>query len=308
MTRHANTSATCPRCGRTFPTSAMVRTSSAKRGEGSSYICAECAATNDRYHATNDKIVGADKVNEVYCGIEYESSFSDEYARNAMFEYHFIPTHDSSLNSEGNGARYGWYDGNSCEYVSALMKGLNRASKFALTCDRLIAEGHLKVNESCGTHFHVSIDSMKDARGRKVYMSYIRRFCNSLFVPLTRELEHDPETCRKVFGRTLNSWARPITESTRFESHDDRYHFINCLADNNIEFRLNRFTSGKQYQNLMKMEVEMVKCIVKNFCEPFQNAPTDTRRYPNKTALRRHNAKKTAEKLVKIYRKYSANI
>lgn len=298
--------ATCTRCNSVFPVSEMVGTTSAKRGENVAYICRRCATVNESYHTNNDKVLGTDKVNQVFCGIEGEFSYSDEYARNVMFEYGFIPTHDCSIESEGYGSRYGW-DGNTCEYVSGLMKGLNRASKWALSCDRLMADGHLKVNNSCGTHFHVSIDSMKDAYGNKTYMGYIRRFYNSLFVPLCEAMQANPDATVVLFGRYFTGYAKAINMATTQRYHDDRYYFINCLAENNVEFRLNRFVNGKQYQNLMKMEVEMVKCIVKNFCEHFNDTEIDSRRYPNMTAYRKHKAQMTAKKLVGIFEKYSAN-
>lgn len=294
--------AKCSCCGGTFPVSAMVGTVSAKRGGNVEYMCAECARRNRNYHATNSKVMGTDKANEVLVGIESENSFSDDYARNTMFEYGFIPTHDSSLRSDGSGNRYGW-DGNTCEYVSALMKGLNRASKWALTCDRLMADGHLKVNDSCGTHFHVSIDSMKDSHGNMTYNGYIRRFYHSLFIPLNRAMAENPEATKNLFGRYFGHYCEAITESAQPEY--DRYLWINVINNSNIEFRLNRFVSGKQYQALMKMEVEMVKCIITNFCEHFNDTPDDARRYPTKTAYRKHKAEVTASKLVKIFKKYA---
>ena len=71
-------------------------------------------------------------------------------------------------------------------------------------------------------------------------------------LPLTEELEANPELTKKVFGRYFTSYAKKITETATQKFHGDRYYWINCMADSNIEFRLNRFTSGKQYQNLMK--------------------------------------------------------
>ena len=299
--------ATCSCCGRQFLVADMVGTTSAKRGGRVEYMCSECATRNRSYHVQNNKVLGTDKVNEVYCGIEFESSFSDEYARNVMFEYGFIPTHDGSLRSDNSGQRYGYWDRNSCEYVSGLMKGLNRASKFALSCDRLINDGQLKVNSSCGTHFHISIDSMKDVHGNKTYMGYIRRFYNSLFVPLCEEMKAHPDETAALFGRYFTGYAKEISMATTQKWHEDRYYFINCMADTNIEFRLNKFVSGKQYQALMKMEVEMVKAVVTNFCEHFNDTDFDRRRYPKKTAYRKHKAEVAAKKLVKIFRKY-ANI
>jgi hypothetical protein len=281
----------------------MVGTTSRKRGNRVEYMCTRCATQNEHYHTSNNVETGTRKRHEVKVGIEKETSYTDEYARNVLFEYGFIPTHDGSLRTEGDGMRYGWSDGNTCEYVSPLMNGLNKASKFALTCDYLMSEGHLKVNSSCGTHFHVSVNDMKDEHGMKTYMGYIRRFYHSLFIPLTEEMKANPSTTERMFGRTFTGYAKEITMNASPES--DRYLWINVLADNNIEFRLNRFTSGKQYQNLMKMEVEMIKCIVTNFCEHFMDTDWDRTRYEKRTHYRKHKADVTAKKLVAIYKKYA---
>jgi len=331
----ARTNATCTYCGGEFPVAEMIGTTSAKRGKNVAYMCQRCATSNQHYHASNNEVLGTDKQNLVFCGIEFECSYSDEYARNAMFEYRFMPTHDSSLDSEGYGNRYG-RDGNTTEYVSGLMKGLNRASKFALTCDYLVSNGHLSVNYSCGTHFHVSINSMKDGNGEKRYMGYIRRYYHSLFEPLAKAMRENPEKTEEIFGRYFTDYARDIEPRIETRTNEQgveeevvihadensRYNFVNVKNNSNIEFRLNKFVSGKQYQNLMKMEVEMVKCIVTNFCEHFTTKTTeiDARRYykqqhfkdtgeklPSKDSFRKHKAQVTAKKLVAIFEKY-ANI
>lgn len=322
---HGRTHAECSCCGNLFPIETMTRTISRRRGNRGRLMCHECATRNLNYHAQNDLVVGTCKVHEVLEGIEWECSYTDDFARSAIFEYDFIPTHDGSLRSDGEGMRYGYWDENTCEYVSPIMNGLNKASKFALTCEYLIDNGHMMLNDSCGTHFHVSVNSMKDANGSNVghnsYMDMVRRFYHSLFIPLTMEMKADRETTKRVFGRYFQSdYCKEINLSSRPES--DRYLWVNVKANNNIEFRLNKFTGAKQYQNLMKMEVEMVKCIVKNFCEHFMDEDIDTKRYfrqnpdgtpmlvngeriPSKTAYRRHKAEVTAQKLVRIYKKYA---
>lgn len=297
--------AKCTRCGRSFPVRDMVAAESSRRNGANAYICSHCNSVNEYYHTTNRNIVGTDKANKVLCGIEFECSFSDEVARNALFEYKFIPTHDCSIVSEGMGRRYGG-DGNACEYVSGLMKGLNRPSKFALTAEKLIAEGHLKVNDSCGTHFHVSIDSMRDKNGNATYIEYIRRFYHSLFVPLTEVMAANEEKTKKLFGRTFGHYCRSIDRFAR--PTENRYLWVNVINTSNIEFRLNRYVNAKQYQALMKMEVDMVKCIVANFCEHFNDMDFDRNRYATRTAYRKHKADVTAQKLVKLFEKYAATI
>lgn len=294
--------AKCQCCESVDFTVNMVKTSLAKRGGANAYMCQRCARENRQYHTSNNEIQGKQKVNAVSTGIEWEMSFSDDYARNTLFAYGLIPTHDCSLRSEGDGSRYGW-DGNACEYVTGIMQGLNIASKMCATIDTLIRDGHASINNSCGTHFHVSINSMRDEHGAKTYMGYIQRFYNSLFVPLCEVMQANPATTERVFGRYFDHHYCTTVNAGTYAG--DRYNFINVTNDSNIEFRLNKFTSAKQYQNLMKMEVEMVQAIVTNFCEHFNDEKIDTRRYENKTAYRKHKAQVTAKKLVKIFEKYA---
>lgn len=296
--------ATCTCCGTVYSVAEMIGTAMPNRGGRKAYMCRRCAELNRSYHTSNNVLQGKAKANAVYVGVECETSYSDGYARNIMFDYGFIPTHDCSLNSDGHGSRYG-YDGNTCEYVSGIMQGLNIVSKWAVTVEKLIDDGHMKINNSCGTHTHISVNSMKDGNGNATYMDYIRRFYHSLFVPLANAMQANPEKARAVFGRYFDShYCMNISE---YSNANNRYNFINVTNNSNIEFRLNKFQSAKQYQSLVKMEAEMVKCIVTNFCEHFMDTEWDRRRYENRTAYRKHKAQVTAGKLVKLYEKYSEN-
>lgn len=283
--------AKCTCCGTVHPVEIMVGTEMPNRGNRKAYMCRECAIRNRYYHTSNNELQGKAKVNQVGVGWELETSFSDDYARNILFEFGMIPTNDSSL----HGSR-------TCEYVSGIQQGLNIGSKMCVTIEKLMQGGHIQINDSCGTHFHVSIDSMKDEHGQQVYMGYIQRFYHSLFVPLANAMYSNPEKTRALFGRFFTGYARHIDESA---NPNNRYNFINVTNNSNIEFRLNRFVNAKQAQTVTKMEVEMVKCIVTNFCEHFNDTDIDTRRYPTKTAYRKHKAQVTANKLVKLFEKYS---
>ncbi len=283
--------AKCTCCETVDFTSNMVKTAMAKRGMANAYMCNRCANQNQYYHSVSNKNRGTQKVNQVFVGTELEVSYNDMYARNTMFEYGLIPTNDCSLS--GN---------RTCEFVTGIQSGLNIASKMAVTIETLINGGHLEINNSCGTHFHVSINAMKDENGNQTYMGYIKRFYHSLFLPLCNEMQANPEVTKAVFGRYFTDYALSFNE---YSSIDNRYLFINVLNNSNIEFRLNKFKTAKQYQNLMKMEVEMVQAIVTNFCEHFNDEKIDSRRYENMTQYRKHKANVTAKKLVKIFKKYA---
>ena len=287
----ARTYAKCTCCGTVHPVESMVATAMPNRGGRNAHMCRDCATRNRYYHTSNTELQGVATRDNTGVGWELETSFSDDYARNILFEYGMIPTNDSSL--RGN---------RTCEYVSGIQQGLNIGSKMCVTIEKLMRDGHLAINDSCGTHFHVSVNSMKDENGQQVYMGYIQRFYHSLFLPLAKAMRENPEKTRNLFGRYFTGYAQDISEHS---SPRDRYLFINVTNNSNIEFRLNKFVSAKQAQAVTKMEVEMVKCIVTNFCEHFNDEPTDARRYPTKTAYRKHKAQVTANKLVKLYEKFA---
>lgn len=284
--------AKCTCCERNYPTNEMVSTPMANRGGRNAYMCTYCATHNNSYHTSNNVKQGKTKANCVGVGIELETSFTTQYARNTLFEYGFIPTYDCSLHGE-----------RTCEYVSGIMQGLNIASKLCVTLDTLIQNSELEINSSCGTHFHVSINAMKDANGEQVYMQYIKRFYHSLFIPLYETMKNHPTPTAEFFGRDFTNYAREINQYT---DADNRYNFINVTNNSNIEFRLNKYVNAKQFQALMKFEVEAVKCIVTNFCEHFNDENIDTTRYANMTEYRTHKAKVTAKKLVKLFTDYAA--
>lgn len=302
----ARNEAVCTCCGRQYPVITMTGTAMPNRGGNAAYFCNDCSR-NRPYHSGNNELQGVPKKNAVGVGNEVETSYHDDFARNVLFEFGCVPTNDGSL-----------YGRRTCEFVSGTQQGLNISSKMWVTLERLIAEGHVEINDTCGTHFHVSIDNMEDASGRKTYMDYIRRYYHSLFIPLTVAMQDNPEKTKKLFGRYFSdSYAKRINEYS--DPYRDRYLFINAKHDNRIEFRINKFVTAKQAQTMTKMEVEMVKCIITNFCEHFNTpkAEIDAKRYfrivngrkvASKDKFRKHKADVTAAKLVKLFHKYADSL
>ena len=83
---------------------------------------------------------------------------------------------------------------------------------------------------------------------------------------------------------------------------------FNLQHDNTIEFRQAKFANAKQYATMAKFSRDVVSCIIKNFIEHFNEHPKDTRRYPTIKEYRLHKAQVTANKLVALYEKYTANV
>ncbi len=290
--------AKCTRCGVIMVAASMVATGCANRGVNKrSFMCPECAKTNERYGARNNKEVGGVE-NGLRYGIEFESTASTEYFRNMMFRYDYIATHDGSLNSTGERrytvGRNGWYTESSCEYVSATNKGLKRFAKQFLEIEKCHNEGHVEWDDSCGTHCHISINNMENGE-----MSMIRAYYNSLFMPLQAVMTANPVKTEEFFGRYFSySFAREITENTRMreEDHDDRYAWINAVHNSNIEFRLNKFRTADQMLTCIKFETWVVKTILNNFTSKYNSIPRTERKQ-----LAVKTANKLAKKLESIY-------
>ena len=257
-----------------------------RRGKaGHAYICDFHYRQNESYYTKNNNKQGTTKKNAFTIGVEFETSFSTEKARIEFMQSGYLPTHDSTVN---------------CEYKSPIFNGLNSLSKHCVTFERLINENQLQVNNDCGTHLHIGNTEYLN----RETLEYIRRFYHSLFIPLSEAMKENPQATERLFGRSLGYWNRPITENTNAREHTN---FINMQHDFTIEFRTCKFINAKQYMNCAKFCVDCVTTIINNFVEHFNDEPTDARRYPTKTAYRKHKAQVTAKKLVKLFEKYSNN-
>lgn len=294
--------ARCTRCGMVARTSEMVATGCANRGINKrSFMCPECAETNENYGARNNVEVGGVN-NGLRYGIELETTMSTEYFRNMMFRYGYIATHDCSLNNTGERiytvGHNGWSTESSCEYVSATNKGLKRFAKQFIEIEKCMEDGAVEMDYSCGTHCHISIDNMQNGEMKK-----IRAYYQSLFMPVQEVMIDNPEKTQRFFGRYFSvQYAKKITEDSRMRedgtpnSHNDRYHWINAMHNSNIEFRLNKFVTANQMLECIKFETWMVKTIVNNFTNKYNDVPREERK-----ALAHKTALKLAKKLEKIY-------
>lgn len=270
----------CPNCNNIGTHKVIVFR---RGGEGHGFMCDFHFRNEESYYTKNNNEVGTNKANANTIGVEFETSRSTAKARIEFMASGYIPTQDGTVD---------------VEYKSPIMNGLNSISKHCTTFERLINDGDLEVDETCGTHLHI---------GNKVTLTpekleYIRRFYHSLFIPLCEEMKNNPEATERLFGRPLNTWASPINENTRPKNHTN---FINMQHDYTIEFRVCKFVNAKQYMNAAKFCVKLVDIVTTNFSEHFNDEVTDTRRYPTQTAYRKHKADVAARKMVEAFRKFS---
>lgn len=274
-----------------------------RRGGGNAYLCSYHADDNEYYGTSNNNIVGTTKKNAIMIGAEHELSFADLKGRTEFSIMGMIPTDDSSLSDEQR--RY-------CEveFVAPTMNGLNKISKDAVSIEKLFVSGHCEANDSCGTHLHVSTENTRNNIDENHGMTPIRRFYNSLFVPVTEVMKRNSDATKALFGRYFTGYAPAINMDTeqRAGHNETRYVWVNCTNSNRIEYRLVKFRNAKQYMHVVKMCVEMTKIVDKWFLAKFNPTKIDTTRYSSIKEYRKHCADMTAKKLIDTYKKYCADI
>jgi hypothetical protein len=271
----------------------VVAITIAKRGNRNGYLCLECARRERGYSHENSIRYGIRKANGFTYSWENETSYTTTKARGEMLDFGFVPTSDATVD---------------VEYKSPIYEGLNAISKQCVSLEKLISSGDIRLGRECGSHFHVGhVDYINPQT-----MRYLRRFNGSLFVPLSNAIMQDQAKAERFFGRRSNHWSEPVTfadPSGNFEGYAMKHEAMFNLQHNyTIEFRQPKFVNAEQYMNVAKFSKDVVNAIIENFIKHFMDTEWDTRRYPTRTAYRKHKADVTAQKLVKLYEKYTENI
>ena len=264
----------------------------AKRGNRHGYLCEECMRRLRSYSHENAIEYGKRKKVPFTFSSEFETSGSTQKARGELLDFGFVPTYDATVN---------------IEYKSPIYEGLNALSKQCVSIEKLVANGDLEINRSCGTHLHVGHADYING----TTMRYLRRFNGSLFVPLSQAIMSDLDKAERFFGRQPNHWAQPVTMQDPSGDYDGwrmkHESMFNLQHDYTIEFRQAKFVNAEQYMNLAKFAKDCTNAIIENFIKHFMDTDWDRARYPKRTDYRKHKADVTARKLVKLYEKYSAN-
>lgn len=270
-----------------------VRVPIAKRGGRYGYLCNHHATRLGSYTAENGNRCGCRKQNGFTFSSELEVSHASLKARGELVDFGFDPTYDCTV---------------SAEYKSPIFEGLNALSKQCVSIDKLIVNGDIRIGNECGTHFHVGhVDYINPTT-----MRYLRRFNGSLFVPLSQAIMADPEKSARFFGRRPNNWSEPVTmqdPSGDYPGSSMKHSaMFNLQHDYTVEFRQPKFVSAEQYMAVAKFARDCVNAIIENFIKHFNDTEWDTRRYPKQKDYRKHKAQVAAQKMVKLYEKYTANI
>lgn len=270
-----------------------VKVPIAKRGGRYGYLCERHARELEGYTVENGKRSGVRKQAPFTFSGEFEASHATIKARGELVDFGFKATYDCTV---------------SAEFKSPIYEGLNALSKQCVSIEKLIAEGDMRIGSECGTHFHVGHADYINPET----MRYLRRFNGSLFVPLSNAVMADPAKAERFFGRRSNNWAEPVTmydPSGNYDGSSMKHSaMFNLQHDYTVEFRQPKFVNASQYMAVAKFARDCVNAIIENFVKHFNDTDFDTRRYPNRTAYRKHKAQVAAKKMVKLYEKYTANI
>lgn len=270
-----------------------VKVPIAKRGNRYGYMCDFHARRLEGYTVENDFRSGIRKKNGFTFSCELEVSSATTKARGELVDFGFKPTSDCTV---------------SAEFKSPIYEGLNALSKQCVSIEKLMASGEMRIGSECGTHFHVGHADYINGET----MRYLRRFNGSLFVPLSEAIMADPEKSARFFGRRPNSWAEPVTmrdPSGDFPGcHMKHSAMFNLQHDYTVEFRQAKFVNAEQYMAVAKFARDCVNAIIENFIKHFNDTDFDRNRYETRTAYRKHKAQVAANKLVKLYEKYTANM
>lgn len=264
-----------------------------KRGGRHGWLCDFHARFEEGYSVENGYRLGNAKAHGFTFSAELETSRSTTKARGELADFGFKPTQDCTVD---------------VEYKSPIYEGLNAVSKQCVSIEKLMASGDIRIGAECGTHFHVGHAEFINP----VTMRYIRRFNGSLFVPLSEAIMTDPVKAEKFFGRRSNHWAEPVRMTDPSGDYDGwqmkHEAMFNLQHDYTIEFRQAKFVSAAQYMAIAKFARDVANAIIENFVKHFNDTDYDKRRYANAREYRKHKADVTANKLVKLYEKYTKNI
>lgn len=270
-----------------------VKVPIAKRGNRYGYMCDFHARRLEGYTVENGYRSGCRKKNGFTFSCELEVSNATTKARGELVDFGFKPTADCTV---------------SAEFKSPIYEGLNALSKQCASIEKLMNDSDIRIGYECGTHFHVGhVDYINGET-----MRYLRRFNNSLFVPLSEAIMADQAKAERFFGRRSNGWAEPVTmqdPSGDLPGFSMKHSaMFNLQHDYTVEFRQAKFVNAAQYMAVAKFARDCVNALVENFIKHFNDDEWDNSRYANRTAYRKHKAQVAAQKMVKLYEKYTANI
>lgn len=241
------------------------------------YICESCVDMECSYYDENAAFARKAAGHGMTWSIELETARRN-IESNWLYQYGFLPTSDGSIGGT--------------EWKSPIWRSLRGMAQLLRTIEKKCV-----FDNSCGTHLNIGTYDFT-----KIHM--LRRFYHSLFLPVCEHLKKHPEETEQLFGRYFTHYAQPINEDTDPLEHEN---FINLQHDTHIEFRLCKFITADQYMRCIKLCSEWAKTINNNFIAHFNDHEIDSG-IKDIRAYRRHKARITANKMIRIFNKYAATL
>lgn len=247
------------------------------RGGRVGCLCPECeryyrrlldGAAIQSYSEENQIHRGKDNIHSAFTfSIELETMCPDVKAMAELCYNDFFPSHDSTVD---------------IEFKSPIYHGRQAPSKYAVTIQRLMADGNITIDRNCGTHFHVGYVGI-------INESFMSILCEdavykALFEQITAAVTLNERETIKLFGRKIGGTWADMTINYPLE----HTNWINIQHKNTIEYRLPRFKSAAQYQLVMETCERLTGTIIE--------AVNDYRMYNNVNRLKQY-----ADTLTAIY-------
>ena len=279
---------TCLQCGAAIAPGEGYSAPLASNGGRAQSVCWNCKqGYNDISYGqhAHAAATGKQAKSGLTYSVELELREVDVLTRGEMAAAGFIATKDSTTE---------------VEYKMPPRGNLNNAKTWS-TVEALLMHGHAEITDSEGSHIHIGHGTVeiKDEDGNPTpglinyrTMRKIRVRAHTMLDPLMNEWHANPAAVVRVFGRYFD-----MDYAIGQVSSADRYSAINITNDNTIEYRLPRFRTAAQYRNCLKLCADLTKTIVTNYCKYAQDLSTHPRKLD-------HKAEITAQKLVKVWRKY----
>lgn len=269
----------CPGCNNLGIYKFAVR----RRGNGNAFLCEYHKRSLESYFTENSLRIGNMKQNGLTYSIELECSFVSFRARLELCVAGFLPTSDSTVTAE---------------FKSPIYNGMNGLKAFLPSIQDLIDADDFRIGRECGTHFHVGHDRYIN----RLYMSYIRRYYHSLFLPLSNACQQYSDKATEIFGRDFGYWAGPIRDGINPEEHTN---FVNVQHDYTIEFRRCFFKNAEQYARCADMCREITEKVIFTFCTEVERLGLreDQRLNAEEKAALKKAADKAAKQIVKAFMK-----
>ena len=269
----------CPGCNNLGMFKFAVR----RRGGGNAFLCEYHKRSLESYFTENSLRIGNMKANGYTYSIELECSYVTFRARLELCVAGFLPTVDSTVTAE---------------FKSPIYNGMNGLKAFLPSIQDLIDAGDFRIGDECGTHFHVGHDRYIN----RLYMSYIRRYYHSLFVPLSDACRQYPEKATEIFGRDFTYWAASINTNTDPEEHRN---FVNTQHNYTLEFRRCFFKNAAQYARCADLCRDITEKVCGTFCTEVERLGLyeEQRLNSDQKAALKKAAEKAGRQIVKAFMK-----